>query len=139
MGPMPTEFQVPTSIMSVLQTAVPMSYLQALGDVDKASSLATKVTTEEWFKSLPSDVKSYLSSQGSKIMTATGDVAPTATATSEGSSSSDSDSTSASGSASGSESAAASETSNGAVPASTGHLAAGAAGVAGMLGLIAVL
>lgn len=99
-----------------------------------ASSMGTKITTEDWYKSLPSGVKSYLSSVSSAII-ATGEISPTSTPTTGGPSDSDSDpgSDSDSGSQTGAEGAA----STGGAPAQLDTFAASVVGAAGVLGLVA--
>ncbi|KAB8236276.1 hypothetical protein ETB97_011536 [Aspergillus alliaceus] len=138
----PTDFSMPTnmpsfkapppSIMSVIMTAVPASYLEGLSNPSSRSSMFSEISAghyPDWYKSLPGDVKTYISTAYQTDAKATGaqktgdstvTSGPKATATG------------------GSDSASKTSTSEaGAAP--TGAIAAGLAGAAGILGLAIAL
>ena len=63
-----------SSVASVLETAIPASVMSSIQN--NGGVLPTSVTTQRWWKALPSDVVAYEQSVGSEIlrlMTATGD------------------------------------------------------------------
>jgi len=154
---------LPASIESVLATAVPISELTA---TDFACEAVT--ATPDWYKSLPADVKTALSSYEKEIQSwysehsaqlgsftasitapvctggSGGGVAATTASTKGGATATGASATgsAATGTGSGSATAAgtaASSKSTGAAARPTGAVAAGAAGLVGMLGLIVAL
>lgn len=73
-----------SSVVSVLETALPESVISAMEY--NGGALPSSVTTESWWKALPSDVIAYEESVGSellRLMTGTGDASqPAQTASS---------------------------------------------------------
>ncbi|KAJ5834824.1 hypothetical protein N7447_000850 [Penicillium robsamsonii] len=144
---------VPSSVMSVLATAIPESWYNDLLDPASLSAIesaASAGTYPAWYNSLPSDVKSWATGQfgaglggasatadSSATQTGSSLVSSTASQTSSNaaettSASSDSTSSSASSSPSSSQS-------TGGAPAPTGGVAMGVAGAAGILALALAL
>ncbi|KAE8376544.1 hypothetical protein BDV26DRAFT_265273 [Aspergillus bertholletiae] len=127
---MPSIKTPPSSIMSVLMTAVPATLIQDLGNPASQSSFISEISAghlPDWYKSLPGDVKTYLSTAyitDAKATGAqkTGDSTATSGPKATGSSGSDSKS---------------STSEAGAAP--TGAIAASLAGAAGILGLAIAL
>ncbi|KAE8135660.1 hypothetical protein BDV38DRAFT_284738 [Aspergillus pseudotamarii] len=127
---MPSIKTPPPSIMSVLMTAIPGSLLQNMGNPASQSSFVSEISAgnyPDWYKSLPGDVKTYLSTAYQTDAQATGaqktgDSTATSGPKATGSSGSDSQS---------------STSEAGAAP--TGAVAVGLAGAAGILGLAIAL
>ncbi|KAE8145454.1 hypothetical protein BDV25DRAFT_164659 [Aspergillus avenaceus] len=124
----------PSSIMSILLTAIPVSYLNELSNPSSRSSMFSEISAghyPDWYKSLPGDVKTYISTAYQTDAKATGadktgDITVTsgAQATPTGTTESDSSNTS---------------TSEAGAAAPTGAIAASLAGAAGILGLAIAL
>lgn len=135
----------PSSIISVLMTAVPPSFYSQMGDPDARSSVFNDIHGghyPDWYNELPNSVKTYISTayQTDGPSKPTGDSTTTGSSSSETGSGSSTKEGSSSGSStdSGSTSSLPSATSESiAVP--TGAVAASLAGVAGVLGLAIVL
>ena len=143
---------VPSSVVEVLATAIPSTWLQ---NILTNSAAQTSVLNDiesskypDWWSSVPTGVQSYLWDLDSSLsvsatptsgstVTSTGSSA-TATSTSDSDDDDDSSDDSSSSSSSSSSGAAASDTSEGAAPAQTG-MAATVAGAAGILGLALAL
>ncbi|PLB42534.1 uncharacterized protein BDW47DRAFT_121638 [Aspergillus candidus] len=143
---MPGDFKMPpSSIISVLMTAVPPSFYSQMGDPDARSSVFNDIHGghyPDWYNELPNSVKTYISTayQTDGPSKPTGDSTTTGSSSSETGSGSSTKEGSSSGSStdSGSTSSLPSATSESiAVP--TGAVAASLAGVAGVLGLAIVL
>ncbi|OJJ49344.1 hypothetical protein ASPZODRAFT_91905 [Penicilliopsis zonata CBS 506.65] len=99
----------PSSILDVLETAIPASVIAELDNSSGIAALASEVadgSVPGWYQSLPADVKSYLTSMYEEIEA---------------------------------DSASAGATSTGGAPAATGAVALGLAGAAGILGLAIAL
>ncbi|KAF7178941.1 hypothetical protein CNMCM7691_007765 [Aspergillus felis] len=140
---------VPSSVLSVLMTAIPPSVIQAFANPTEASSIINQIEQGQipaWYSSLPADVKAWASSaamadiadatatptaSGSSAATATGATA-TATVTSSTSGTTSSTKTTASSSA-----GASSTSSHNA--AATGAVAVSFAGAAGVLAVALAL
>ncbi|RHZ56292.1 uncharacterized protein CDV56_108032 [Aspergillus thermomutatus] len=153
---------VPSSILAVVATAIPASFISAMANPTSVSSIVSEIeagTYPAWYSSLPDSVKAWATSAAlaelgaDATATATGDsesstgssgAAATATQTSSGSSSSTGTASSAqttsssSSSASESSSAAASTTSSHNAGA-TGAVAVSFAGAAGLLAVALAL
>ncbi|GIJ90287.1 hypothetical protein Asppvi_009241 [Aspergillus pseudoviridinutans] len=148
---------VPSSVLSVLMTAIPPSVIQAFANPTEASSIINQIEqgqTPGWYASLPSDVKAWASSaamaeiaavtatptaSGSSAATATGATA-TATATSSSSGTTSSTKNTASSSAGASASSTSTSTSTSSHnAAATGAVAVSFAGAAGVLAVALAL
>ncbi|KAF7587694.1 hypothetical protein BBP40_006853 [Aspergillus hancockii] len=142
---LPTDFSIPTniptgafqvppsSIMSVIMTAVPASYLQNFGNPTSRSSIISEISAghyPDWYKSLPADVKTYFATAYGAEATATG-----AQKTGDSTATSGPKATATGGSGSSSPSTSTSE----GAAAPTGAFAVGLAGAAGVLGLAIAL
>ncbi|MCJ1365987.1 hypothetical protein MMC16_005112 [Acarospora aff. strigata] len=136
------------SVFSVLETAIPHSFISQLAqNPAAASSFQSQFaggSTPGWFSSLPTDVKSYLHTYQPSfnvLASATNATRMNTTQTSStGVSSTSTTSTSNSESASSASAAAASSrTSTAGAPKPTGAVAAGIVGVVGLLGLVVAL
>ncbi|KAI9932897.1 hypothetical protein ASPWEDRAFT_166548 [Aspergillus wentii DTO 134E9] len=115
----------PSSIQSVLATAVPASFLSQMANPSAQSSLVSEIQNghfPSWYKDLPGDVKTYLSTHYATGAMQTGAGATTTGGSAQSTSGSNSDSTSTGG-----------------APAATGAVAASLAGAAGILGLAVIL
>ncbi|KAJ5574009.1 uncharacterized protein N7459_008436 [Penicillium hispanicum] len=159
---------LPSSIVAVLQTAVPTTYIQALyTDPAFASSEVNNIehgTYPAWYNSLPDSVKGWATTEAqaeaSALTSAIGSVtddSSSATGSSSAAASTDASSSggqtstatasvtssgsssSSSGSSSASSSSASSSTSSGGAAAATGGVAMSLAGAAGILGLAIAL
>ncbi|PLN85328.1 hypothetical protein BDW42DRAFT_190905 [Aspergillus taichungensis] len=139
----------PSSIISVLMTAVPPSFYSQMGDSDARSSFFKDIHEghyPDWYNELPNSVKTYISTayQTDAPSKPTGDSTATGSSSSETGSSSSSKEGSSSGSSSSSSTDSDSKSSSPSatsesIAAPTGVLVAGLAGVAGVLGLAIVL
>lgn len=144
---------VPSSVVEVLATAIPSTWLQ---NILTNSAAQTSVLNDiesskypDWWSSVPTGVQSYLWDLDSSLsvsatptsgstVTSTGSSATTTSTSTSDSDDDDSSDDSSSSSSSSSSGAAASDTSEGAAPAQTG-MAATVAGAAGILGLALAL
>ncbi|PLB55238.1 hypothetical protein P170DRAFT_421824 [Aspergillus steynii IBT 23096] len=161
------EVDIPPSVLAVLATAMPASFISQLADPSAISSLDKDWKTgktPDWYSKLPDDVKDYVSAQVNTEATATNSVEETgsstgkgtsvgsasATATATGTSDASSSaaqttgtqttgSSSASGSSAAETTGSQGATSEGGAPAPTGAMAASLAGAAGILGLAIAL
>lgn len=103
---MPGDFKMaPSSIISVLITAVPPSFYSQMGDPDARSSVYKDIHEghfPDWYKELPNSVKTYISTayQTDAPSKLTGDSKPTSYSSSENDSASSSKEGSSSGSSS---------------------------------------
>ncbi|PKY05183.1 hypothetical protein P168DRAFT_304229 [Aspergillus campestris IBT 28561] len=143
---MPGDFKMPpSSIISVLMTAVPPSFYSQMGDPDARSSVFNDIHDghyPDWYNELPNSVKTYISTayQTDALSKPTGGFTTTGSSSSETGPSSSSKEDSSSGSSTGSDSKSSSPSATSeSIAAPTGALAAGLAGVAGVLGLAIVL
>ncbi|KAL4804138.1 hypothetical protein BDV18DRAFT_162546 [Aspergillus unguis] len=130
--------QPPSSLVTEIITAVPPTVLAQLLLPTGRSSIASEFqagNTPEWYRSLPSEVKSYVLAMKSQVsdgevdLNTTRTAAPTTTPTE----SANGDSNSEGGDS------AATETSSGFAAHATGEVAVGLAGALGLLGLAVVL
>ncbi|KAE8348209.1 hypothetical protein BDV28DRAFT_144080 [Aspergillus coremiiformis] len=135
LNPADVPFQLPpSSIMSVLLTAIPPASLQQFADPSARSAMMSEVSAghlPDWYNNLPSDVKSYVSTAYQAYAEPTGTGAQ-ATAGSPATTGAKATATSGSDSHSNTSSSAA-----GAAP--TGAIAASLVGAAGILGLAIAL
>ena len=147
-----TAFMPPSSILTVLQTAIPTDVASSIliAPSSWASQFASSIEngqTPDWYKGLPQSVKDYFSSQSAAITSAVGTETPSATdgsssgssgatptATDSSSSANPTDDAEATDSASPSEGASPTVSDN-IAPRATGAVVASLAGVAGILGL----
>ncbi|KAF7166981.1 hypothetical protein CNMCM5623_000469 [Aspergillus felis] len=147
---------VPSSVLSVLMTAIPPSVIQAFANPTEASSIINQIEQGQipaWYSSLPADVKAWASSaamadiadvtatptaSGSSAATATGATATaTVTSSSSGTTSSTSSTKTAASSSTGASSTSTSTSSHNA--AATGAVAVSFAGAAGVLAVALAL
>jgi len=134
----------PSSILSVLETAVPSSVLSELADPAQASSFASAFaagSTPGWYASLPGNVKTFLSTYapGAATAVASGVSSAETAASSVVASASSAASTAASSASAQASSAGTSSSATGGAPRATGVFAAGIVGAVGVLGLAVAL
>ncbi|KAJ5443821.1 uncharacterized protein N7458_007693 [Penicillium daleae] len=149
---------VPNSILTVIETAVPVSFLNDIMDPSSRSSLIAQIeagTLPAWYSSLPNSVKAWATSAFFNAEASATDAAASgATATGSGSTASGSapsasaavssavpsaSAAASSNSASASSAAASATSSGGAAPVATGGVAMSMVGAAGILGLALAL
>jgi len=134
----------PSSILSVLETAVPTSVLSELADPAQASSFASAFaagSTPGWYASLPGNVKTFLSTYAAGVGTSVASGLSSAETAASSIVASASSAASAAGSSASAQasSAGTSSSSTGGAPRATGVFAAGIVGAVGVLGLAVAL